>query len=355
MACAPAPPEIIRTTESQQREVGAFLETAFAGANMPAALTSSQLQEWKAFVTRPDWSGHRSYILQQNDRIAAHACVWPTGFRTPSGDIRCSHLLDWAADPAAAGAGVAIYRHLIELTDTVLAIGGSSQARRLLPKMGFKPYGTFEYYGRVIRPFRQYLQRPRPSPLREVARLGRNVVWSLPPLGAPAREWSAARLDHAGIWLDELLSEYAPKAVCPGRRSAALIDYLLRCPAATCTLYAVACKDVPRGYFILNEVCGQTRVADMFLNSEEPTEWESACRLALKTAASLASTREVVAATSLPWLATVFRRSGFRKCNDRPIMLYDSRRLLTNAPPLQIQMVDSDAFYMHDLSYPFLT
>lgn len=36
-------------------------------------------------------------------------------------------------------------------------------------------------------------------------------------------------------------------------------------------------------------------------------------------------------------------------------MLYDPRQLLTNAPPLQIQMVDSDAFYMHDLSYPFLT
>jgi hypothetical protein len=347
--------EITPATEPQRKEIGAFLAAAFTDASIPAVLTSPQLLEWKAFVPRQDWLKPRSYILRQDDRIAAHTCIWPTGFRTPSGDIGCSHLLDWAADPAAAGAGITIYRHLMELTDTVLAIGGSSHARRLLPKIGFKPYGTFEFYGRVIRPFRQYRQRPRPSPFREIARLGRNIVWSLPPSGAPAREWSCARVDRADTWLDAVVSQYAPKEVCPGRRSSALINYLLDCPAATCSLYSVACNSVPRGYFILNEVRGQTRIVDMFLNSEEPACWESACRLALKAAASLATTCEVVAATSLPEIAAVFRSCGFRKCNDRPMMLYDSRRLLANAPPLRIQMVDSDAFYMHDLSYPFLT
>jgi hypothetical protein len=347
--------EIISATDTEQTEIRAFLEAAFGNPTMPAVLTSSQLLEWKAFVPRPDWLQPRSYTLRQANSIAAHACVWPTGFRTPSGDVGCSHLLDWAADPAAAGAGVTIYRHVMQLTDTVLAIGGSSQARRLLPRIGFKPYGTFEFYGRVIRPFRQYRQRPRPSPLREIARLGRNFIWSLPPLGAPGGAWSVARMDRAAAWVDELVARYVPKTWCPGRRSSALINYLLDCPAAGCSFYSLACDGVPRGYFILNEVRGQTRVVDMFLNSEERRCWQSACCLALRTGASLASTCEVVVATSLPWLAAVFRSCGFRKCNERPIMLYDSRQMLTNAPPLQIQMVDSDAFYIHDLSYPFLT
>jgi len=180
--------EISSATEAQQKEVMGFLEAAFAGPSMPAVLTSPQLLGWKAFMSRPDWLKPRSYILQQAGRIAAHACVWPTGFRTPSGDIGCSHLLDWAADPAVAGAGIILYRHLMQLTDTVLAIGGSAQARRLLPKIGFKPYGTLEYYARVIRPFRQYRQRPRPSPLREIARLGRNTIWSMSPFRTPGGE-----------------------------------------------------------------------------------------------------------------------------------------------------------------------
>ncbi len=352
---ASIPPEIVSASVPQQKEIGEFLDSAFADPHRPQVLASSQLLEWKAFVPRPDWPKPRSYILRQANRIAAHACIWPTAFRTPSRDVGCSHLLDWAADHAVAGAGVTLYRHLMQLTDTVLAIGGSSQARRLLPKMGFKPYGTFEYYGRVIRPIRQYRERPKPSVLRENARLGRNVLWSLLPLGSPTREWSVARLERAGAWLDELVAQYVPKTFCPGRRSSAFVNYLLDCPAATCSLYSVTCNGILRAYFILNEVRGQTRVVDMFLNSEEPAGWESVCRLALKTAASLATTCEVVAATSLPWLASVFRRCGFRKCNDRAIMVYDSQRLLSNAPPLQIQMVDSDAFYLHDLSYPFLT
>jgi hypothetical protein len=357
IALASAASEITPAAEPEQEEIRAFLESVFAGGDTPGVLQSAQMQEWKAFVPRPDWPGSRSYTLRLSNRIAAHALVWPTGFRTPSGDVGCSHLLDWAADPTASGSGVAIYRHLMQLTDTVLAIGGSSQARRLLPKLGFKPYGTLEYYARVIRPFRQYRQRPRPSPFREIARLGRNIVWSLPPSGGPGpgRGWSAARLERAETRLNELVGQHTPGTWCVGRRSAAFINYVLDCPAATCSLYSVGCNDVLRGYFILNEVHGQTRIIDIFINSEEPMEWESAYRLALKTAASLPATCEVVAATSLPWLAAVFRKCGFRRCSDRPVVLYDPRQLLANAPPLHIQMVDSDAFYLYDLSYPFLT
>jgi hypothetical protein len=344
----------IHASQARCEEIAEFFISAF-GPGLPPVLLSPQFLQWKFFEERPDWAGSRSYVAQQGDRIAAHACVWPTGFRTPSGNIGCSHLLDWAADPAVAGAGVTLYRHLMQLTDIVLAIGGSRQARRLLPKIGFRPYGTLEYYARVVRPFRQYRQRPRPSPLREIARLGRNTLWSLSPYGAMDPRWSATRREQAGDWLDQVVSRFASSTFCPGRRSAASVNYLLACPAAVNSLYSLACDGLERGYFVLNEVQGQTRVVDLFLNSEEPAEWEAACRVAFRTAASLATTCEVVAATSLPWLAGIFRGCGFRKSDDRPIMLCDPRQLLTGAPRLQIQMADSDAFYLYDPSFPFLT
>jgi len=347
--------EISVATESQQDEIRAFVAPAFTGPGTPDVLNSPQMQRWKAVQPHPGWDGRRNYTLRQNHRIAAHACLWPTGFRTSSGDVTCSHILDWAADPTVAGSGVAVYRHLMQLTDIVLAIGGSAQARRLLPRIGFKPYATLDYYARVIRPIRQYLSRPKASAIREMARLGRNIIWSFPAAHSQGSYWSAIHRPAAGTWLDDVVSQFKPQSFCAGSRSSTFVNYLLSCPAAACSLYSLSSRGFDRGYFILNEVRGQTRIIDLFLKSEDPRDWKSAFRVAVATAASIASTCEISMATSLPWFTELLRTCGFRKCNDRPVMLYDPRGLLVNAPPLNIQMVDSDAYYLHDLSYPFLT
>ena len=355
IASTVADSEISIASEPRQDEIRAFMARTFNGPGTPEVLNSPQMQRWKAVQPHPGWEGGRSYSLRQNDRIAAYACLWPTGFRMPSGDLTCSHILDWAADPAVPGSGVAVYRYLMNSTDIVLAIGGSEHARRLLPRIGFKPYATFDSYARVIRPLRQYSSRPKASPVREIARLGRNIIWTLPAAHSKRGPWSAMRQSGAGAWLDDVVSQYKPQSFCAGSRSSAFVNYLLSCPSAACSLYSLSSRGFARGYFILNEVRGQTRIIDLFLNSEDPRDWESAFRVAVGVAASVESTCEIAVATSLPWFIEILRKCGFRKCSDRPVMLYDPRGLLANAPPLRIQMVDSDMYYLHDLLYPFLT
>ncbi len=47
-------------------------------------------------------------------------------------------IIDWAASKTAPGAGVAIYQHVLKLTDGLIGVGGSDDAQRVLPRMGFK-------------------------------------------------------------------------------------------------------------------------------------------------------------------------------------------------------------------------
>jgi hypothetical protein len=327
---------------------------AALGPDVPPKLLDPAFLSWKFFQDRPWWPGSRSYVVTQDDAIAAHACVWPSAFHTPAGVITGCHLLDWAASPVAVGSGVSIYRDLIELADIAIAIGGSSQARRLLPKLGFRPYGFSRYFARVIRPLPQFRARPRASMSREIVRLGRNAVWTIPPLKPARAGWTAGHA-RSGRWLDDLVADPAGCPFSPAVRSSALVNYLLDCPAARCHLYAVYSQAEARGYFLLNEVNGQTRIIDLLVRSSEAADWETAYRLALRAAADLPETCEVVATSSLPWLDQILERCGMRERIAKPILVYDRRGLLSGAAPLHLQMVDSDAFFLYSPSFPFLT
>jgi hypothetical protein len=341
--------EITPARRQDLAEIARQMEVAF-GADLPAQFLRQSFLEWKFFVPRSDWDGPRSYVVRHGERIVSHACVWPTVFEYSGGCVGASHLIDWLADPSAPGAGIAVYQHLRRLTGVLLAIGGSPQARRLLPKIGFAPYGTLETYARVIRPWNQFACRPRGALWRELARLGRNTAWSLGKLPKPDGGWSVQPATRAYEF-----PPAPPRTYGIGRRSADHINYLLGCPAAACRYYVLVKSGVPRGYFVLNPVGGQCRIVDVRVHSEERCDWQSAYRCAARAAAELASTCEVTVASALPWVAEILRRDGFRQRGEKPVVLYDPAGRLRGAPPLHLQMVDSDAFFLYSPSYPFVT
>jgi hypothetical protein len=350
---APSPFAIRPLGEPQLPQVSRLLSNVFGPGMLPAFVDSLFLQ-WKFFEPFPEWDTHRSYIIEQDDDIVAHACLWPSVFQCASAEVRCSHILDWAARPSAKGSGVTIYRHLMGLTEASFVVGGSDQAQRLLPRLGFKLQGTQRLYARVVRPWAQFRSRQISSPLREVGRLLRNAVWSLGAKSPPA-EWSAQPASTAGEELDRLTCRWRPQSYCSGKRSAALVNYLLRCPIAKADFYVIYRAGVSAGYFILNRVGGQCRIVDVFIGSEDREAWRSAYALIVQTAAAIEGVCEVAATASLPWLGEVLQSVGFRLRQEKPIFLYDPEKRFAGLPPLLIQMVDSDAFFLHDPSYPYLT
>jgi hypothetical protein len=236
----------------------------------------------------------------------------------------------------------------------VLAIGGSAQARKLLPKLGFQPRGTLDTFACVVRPWRQYRSRPTRTGWREIARLARNTAWCFRPIEVSERVWRAAPISDVGHLPDKAFRVPA-STFCLGVRSALWLQYLLDCPVMNCSLFALSKENVPRGYFLLNEIAGQCRIADLAVDSEAPLDWEAAYRVAVATAAKRKTTCEISAVSSLPWLSDVFRSLGFHLRAQAPVMLYDPAQRLVNAPPLHLRMTDNDHCFLFDEMYPFMT
>lgn len=350
---APSTLAIEPLTEQQLPRLAQFLTCTFGPEMLPIFVNTS-FQRWKLFEPFPGWDAERSWVVRQADEIVAHAALWPTFFRCSQAGTQCGHILDWAASVSAPGVGVTIYQHLLGLTDAAFVVGGSDQAKRLLPRIGFRAQGVQRFYAKVIRPWAQFRSRPISSPVREVARLARNTLWSFGIPSVPA-EWQAQQALEAAETLDHLTSSWEPRSYCSGRRSRAWLTYILRCPIAKVALYNISRAGKIAGYFLLSTVGGQCRIIDMFLDQEGAEAWRAAYGLALQTAAAIPTTCEVVATASLPWLGEVLEGLGFRLQTEKPIFLYDPKERFAGLPPLLIQMVDSDAFFLHSPSYPYFT
>src|SRR4051794_34196950 len=124
------------TTSNHLPELTEFLLDVFRmGPDAP--FVRPEMMRWKYFEPRPDWEGSRSYLMLREGRIFAHGCVVPETFRTAQGRVTSMRVIDWAGGRNVPAAGVLVMRKLAELTDTVLAIGGSADAMRVLPRMKF--------------------------------------------------------------------------------------------------------------------------------------------------------------------------------------------------------------------------
>lgn len=330
-----------------------LLERTF-GPDVTPGWYESAFLRWKFFDQFPGWAGDRSYVVLQADKVVAHACLWPTVFCSQAVEVRCSHILDWAANPAAKGSGVAVYKELMALSGAAFVVGGSDQAQRLLPRMGFRLYGTQRVYAKVIRPWRQFRSRAITSPLRDGARLARNIYWSWGTMPLPGG-WDAQLADRPGGDVDRLTSDWKPSSFGSGKRSSALIEYFLKCPVANNRFYNIKHNGTAVGYFILNLLGGHCRIVDIFLNTEETDSWRAACALAVKEACSYPEVCEVAAYASVPWLAQVLEHCGFRQRRGKPIFLFDPSNQCSAMPPLLVQMVDSDAFFLQNPSDPYFT
>jgi hypothetical protein len=337
----------------QQSAITQLLKSVF-GPEMSPSLLSREFLHWKFFAPRPGSTGSRSYVLAEDGEIQAHLCRWPISFPTPSGEIQSGTFVDWVARPEAKGAGVQIFQHLLALQETALAIGGTPQARRLLPKLGFRPRATLDTFALVVRPWRQYRSRPHRAGWRDLARIARNTMWSFQAASGSNREWVATPVSKAGDLPENAFRVPASK-FCLGIRSASFLQYLLDCPVMNCNLFALHKASLPQGYFLLNQAGGHCRIIDLSIDSETPSEWEAAYRVAASTAAKQKTTCEISAVSSLPWLSEAFIRMGFRLRQQAPVLLHDPTGRLVNAPPLHLRMTDNDHCFLYDESQPYLT
>ncbi len=335
------------TTPERSNEIIAYLCEIFGITALPPNL-SPKTQAWKYFAVHPWWPTARSYVLESEGEVAAHGGVAPVRFAAGDAVLESMVIIDWASGKLVPGAGLLLCRRCMEVQNcSLLAIGGSDDTLRLLPKVRwFVPQADMEWYARPLKPWRRFLRSARD--MRDVLKFFRNVGWkSLSSLPSPGK-WTC-RLARAGDPVFTPAGDFVPIL-----RTRVWIDYLSACPAAKCKLWILAQEGVPRGHALISNLGGSARVADFTLGGEQTAETAAQAFSAMIRALESDNTLlEIVAASSLALDIHAFRACGLRYRRKSAVLLADIGKTFPPNSILEIKPLLADQFYLYDPSNPF--
>ena len=231
----------------------------------------------------------------------------------------------------------------------------SSQAQRLLPRLGFRRAGEMKIYARPLRIWRQFLDRPGCGPARRAALAARNLLWRLQAgAGLGGRGWALERVERP---LPAHVAWFAAPGAGGGAgslHSADSLRYLLACPGARVSLWQAAEAGRPRALILLAVAGPQARVADLRVDQDTPRAWAAAYAAAM-AAALEEGAHEIAAGATGALAGSGLAASGFRVRAVKPVWLRGGGRLLAADAPLRLQMADSDGFFVFDAGDPYLT
>jgi hypothetical protein len=335
------------TTPADGPAITAFLRESFRLSPDHPSLKPQQLH-WKYWLERPDWPGPRSFVITRGAAVLAHAGVVPGRCAWHGGRLRTFHLIDWAARPGAIGAGTMLMKHIGRMTDALLAIGGSDETRRILPVLGFKSYGDAVGYVRAIRPLRRIIAAPSPT-WRLVPQFARSVVWTATARRSIDGDWTAQRVQPPDVEASALPLPCSNTDLAILERSAAVFRYALACPAAPPTLHRIRKAGVgTAGYFLLSFAPGQARIADCWVDSNDPADWRALIQLAVRAAKEDRRAAELVTLSSDPAFSANLVDCGFHARTAEPIRLLATQEARLPETRLRVQMIDNDAAWRHE-------
>jgi hypothetical protein len=316
----------------------------FAGAGiMPNA--RPQDLEWKYWVAFGEWSGARSFLLTVGDTALAHCGIIPRWCSWGGQRISVLQPIDWVARRGAGGAGVTLIKRLRQRTELLLSVGGSEDTLRIVPHLGFHSVDQVTGYARPLRPLRRFPAGSRFVPLLHVARA---FAWKLtaPRLRAP--HWQVRPLGEQEIGQLAPVFPVSTPRMAVLERSVELFRYMLACPIVPFTLYALEQQGRLRGYLLLGSAPGHVRIADCWVDSEDPEDWRCLVACALSQASADPQAAEVVAWANDPLLAQALLAGGFQPRVRTDVRFLPSKDAPLPAAPLRLQLLDNDAAYLHE-------
>ena len=328
--------------ESELGEVARFLGTVF-GVGESHRMFQPDVLRWKCCVPHPFWQGSRGYALRYKGGIAAFGCLVPIRFLTGSGTVASCNVIDWAASKTIPGAGVTLYRHIQGLTGTMINIGGTSDARQVLPQIGFEVRADIHHYTRVLRPWRHFRMDDRrdwKSPLRLVRDYSELMRATRGEHSLIARRITSFESVSAAALPDPSVTR---QIVCA--RTPESLDYFMACPAAQVDAYLLERGSAAVGYFLLSRVGCQCRVADLWIRSMDQQQWAEGYAAAAAVARQDPEITEITAAASLALAAGALQKAGFRPTHTEPVFVLDPDRLLAGRNDLAVGLLENDAFY----------
>lgn len=299
---------------------------------------------WKYWQDRPDWTGSRSFVLTSGSAILAHGAVVPGTCTWEGRRHRLIHMIDWAARPSEIGAGVVLMKHVGRLCDFLLGVGGSADTLKLMPLIGYQHCGEVAGYVRPISAL-ALGRRARGPSWKAAGRIARSVLWSLTAPSISVQGWRARPIGEAGVRDLTVLPEEKPGLAVFGRTEA-LFRYMLSCPIVPTELLILENAGRIGGYFLMSYAPGQARLADAWMESDDPADWCALIEWAVRRAKAKADFAELVTWSSEPMLSQALQTCGFRRRLALPIYLRSSQGAAVPNVTLRVQMLENDAPYL---------
>ncbi len=161
-------------------------------------------------------------------------------------------------------------------------------------------------------------------------------------MDASAAGWSARRVER----FDQNITPVLPKCglvsgtVC--YRDAEVLNYFLLCPAARMEGYLLEHAGQVSGYFVLANVRGECKIAELWVASAEERDWASAI--------AVASDGRGASQTSVACGAAVARQAaalaGFHVVTRQPVYVKDPKGKLPGTLDAAMGLLDWDGFYL---------
>lgn len=320
-------------------QVRELFKTAFP-LNSEAKPLESRLVAWKYFDPHPFWTGPRSYVVRRDEEIAAHIGLAPVRLVTPGGPVDSGQFLDWMANPRIAGSGVFAYWECLGVVDTVLVVGGSEDAQRVLPKMKWlRRIPDLCLYARPLRVCGT-IAGMRRSRFKTPFKLVRNLLWSVMPPLPSSGGWRARPLPF-------LTAVWTPHGdFIPIERTVEWLNFHLKCPAVRFEAISLERDGRPAGHALLAHAGPQVRIVDFVIDTMDEEQWTQACAALIQMVAADAGSYEVAAGSSLPFLQRVFERCGLRHRGSMPAYLGDPNNKFSSADLLELSLLTGDSSYL---------
>jgi hypothetical protein len=313
------------------------------GADETHRMFQPDVMRWKCFAPHPFWPGSRGYVLRYHGETAAFGCAVPCRLLTGAGTVASCDVIDWAASKAVPGAGLMLYRHIQTLAGTMINIGGTADARAVLPRIGFRVRAERLSFTRVLRPAR-HLQRAGRRDWKSPLRLARDYGELLRTRHGSGG-LAARRIERFAGVAEDVFPDPAVTGQVVCARTAESLDYFLACPAAKTEAYLLEREGQAAGYFMLSRVGAQCRIADLWIRSSEAQLWAEAFAAATRAAGADARTTEVTAAVSLALQIAALRRAGYRSTDSEPVFVWDPGGMLGENGGLACGFLENDGFY----------
>ncbi|HVN98768.1 MAG TPA: hypothetical protein VMT49_01900 [Steroidobacteraceae bacterium] len=316
-------PQFRPTTPDDALQLQVLAASAFE-SRAPLAFVDRAMLQWKFWSPRPDFARPRSYVVESQGRIVAHAGLWPVTVDGLAG----VHLIDWMAAPDEPGAGVFLHQHMAEQFDFQLSIGGAQAALEILPALGFTPIGTAWSWARPLRPLRQIAHHQQRN-WRLAPRYLRNLSWSL---------WPRRRGDdgHACTLVPDCSN---------AQRSAAFFEYLRGCPGAQVLCFSIADASGPVGEFALAVVALQARIAGIWLQRPTVENWTLALECAQRAALAHSDACEIVFRAAAGASRLAAPRAGMHLVATEQVCTRGRDGAAVH-PALDFQLCDNDAVFL---------